>query len=1361
MKNILIKEKAAVAFHKANADQAMRSAILARSRVEQDELSVGDWCFYWKPATTKLDPFRWRGPCLVVAVEKHDERASDIYWIVHGSSLVRCTRTQLRHESVPERFERHSQPAQLEQLRQPLEHRLLKALKPVRGPVRAVDIAATGQEPFYYPGGYASADAPDHFFDPKEALADAPMDTLEEPDTAAPETTATPTPPKKVSKKDDSKKKRSHSPEGPPRRKFPLPEDHIEPEVPAGIWTDPGPPAPTTTATSSATPSGAATADDNGGDNPENPPIPGIVENQDELYPHLPETQANAIQMYHQAIQMASAISEERNRVLDGLPARRQGDGQPPTKQPRTEEIHMVQMTAEDELHVVVESRLDAEGKLAFKEAKKKALIPWCENDAWRPVNRTDAPAGTIVPMRFLLRYKEDKPHARVILQGFKHRDVLESKLDTESPTLSRLGKYLLVTLACTLRWKLGTMDVKSAFLQADYIHHEVSLFGEPSADMRRLLQEMLGFQEHQVMQMTKPAFGDVRAPKQWNQTADKALTTEVKLLKHALDGCIYMSTRRATKDDDVFTMNGINYVVDGVLGLHVDDMIAAGENFHRAEDAVEPVGEPQNFAERMHVLVHRFRFGSISFEDNQTFCGAQMQQSLDYSQVTFNLEKYIKQIKPLTIEKNRKANPNEKATDREVSQFRGLLGGMAWPATQTQPHLSASVSLAQATVSGARVAELNEANKILRYAKETADIPLVIRAHGSLQQLRFGFYSDASWSTRPDGSSQGGWLLFLASESQINGDQPFPLTVIDWSSRKLPRVCRSSLSAEAQIMTTAVDNLEWAKTMFGLMIWPSEGADSEQVMKWLGVSPCITDARALFDASTSATPGMRLAEKRTAIEIKITQERMAAACGMMRWCNSHQQLADGVTKAAARTKLAMELRRGVHCLRYDPECVASKKVKQEDKDKEQEILDHAANKIYKQHKIQQSIFRVEEMTEEDKNEVNLCLLEGCALPVEAGKRYCCKRHYHAAQHKQQKKPKKAEAALATWMVLTASGIPGAEAIEVTVGGLVVPYLQVIIIVVIIGVATIIVFLAGIHYGRHRALRHQQRGLQPDLHEPLLDTIEENTRETENMATVETENAAAMEIEEESGNSSEMSSIESIMNRSGEWSHSTDGLGHPETYEGDIITPRVTPRLPNGEAVRSSNGGQVSWLTPAQAEYLQHSVRYVYSDAEVNERRNRLQEAMPPSIDEVLTDEMIYGISTGTLTPEQQAEVPIDPTDWHGVSKEERERRMQVLEDSLLLGIDYEEMDANREQEARALRAELRTVREVERTLNESGDPRHRFWFLQVCPVNSFFPRVNISLTTVEHFLSAQVDHRHPAVIQLRLNTPTTGPLSA
>ena len=158
--------------------------------------------------------------------------------------------------------------------------------------------------------------------------------------------------------------------------------------------------------------------------------------------------------------------------------------------------------------------------------------------------------------------------------------------------------------------------------------------------------------------------------------------------------------------------------------------------------------------------------------------------------------------------------------------------------------------------------------------------------------------------------------------------------------------------------------------------------------------------------------------------------------------------------------KLAMELRRGVRCLRYDPEYVASKKVKPEDKDKEQEVLDKAAKEIYKKHKIQETIFKPEHMEMEDKEETGICLLDGCGLLTENGKRYCTKRHYHAAQHKNSK-PKKT--AFASWMVLSATGIPGAEAMQFTVKGIVIPYIQAIVFVIGFVVVIIMVFLHGGH----------------------------------------------------------------------------------------------------------------------------------------------------------------------------------------------------------------------------------------------------------------------------------------------------------
>ena len=106
--------------------------------------------------------------------------------------------------------------------------------------------------------------------------------------------------------------------------------------------------------------------------------------------------------------------------------------------------------------------------------------------------------------------------------------------------------------------------------------------------------------------------------------------------------------------------------------------------------------------------------------------------------------------------------------------------------------------------------------------------------------------------------------------------------------------MCRSSLSAEAQASSIAVDELEWAKVFFAAMINPVVRIELDVTMEKFGESPVLTDAKSLFDAAKSVTPGMKLSERRTAIEIAILRERVQALNGVWRWVNSAQQLADG-----------------------------------------------------------------------------------------------------------------------------------------------------------------------------------------------------------------------------------------------------------------------------------------------------------------------------------------------------------------------------------------------------------------------------------------------------------------------------------
>ena len=325
-----VKQKAAQAFHSANFDLAVRSAALARSRVDEDELMVGDYVYYWKPQTHKLDPFRWRGPAMVVSVEASIDRKTMIYWIVHGSSLVRATRQQLRFETVPERYERQSKPAYLESVQKPLQQRLLEALKPVRGPVRAIDIAGKAQSPDDFPqlgGTGAAAVAP----------GDAPPHEPHEP----------PDPPKT----DDKSKSKTATAEldtpGKPadkskaRPKAKLPEPRID------FWVD-YPDSEKTESESKTTDKTlldemVANKDKNLDDHTqgmtdiqkemkrkleeEHPGIMdsshGVIDRQDDEPPVNPDdvsVRARDRRFYEQAVRAASFLSHENNRRLDGLP---------------------------------------------------------------------------------------------------------------------------------------------------------------------------------------------------------------------------------------------------------------------------------------------------------------------------------------------------------------------------------------------------------------------------------------------------------------------------------------------------------------------------------------------------------------------------------------------------------------------------------------------------------------------------------------------------------------------------------------------------------------------------------------------------------------------------------------------------------------------------------------------------------------------------------------------------------------------------------------------------------------------------------------------------------------------------------
>ena len=972
MEDMEIRVMAAKAFYEANNSSTIRRALLARSRKEQTPLQVGDYAYYWRTGNDKLEPSRWRGPALVCAVEPRETNGifrPAIYWLAHGCSLVRAAPEHVRLEVSSERAERLQQFPTTAQ-RQPLQQQLLQALRPVRGPIRFLDLP-----PGAHPSD-AGMDLAGSAGCRPGGIGFSPSDlSPSQPDPAAEATPDEPSTSSTAAAKDE-KKRRKKEQDREDRRKEKA-REHEEKKEKLRLKAE---------AQIGETIAAAEAEKD----------APAAMEEE-------PMGDAKRDRSRSPPPMDAVRKSYEQARLLDGLPA----------KGPATNEqlTRSQAWNADDALHLEEEflaeefdeRHLTAEEKKLFDAAKNKALMVWIENSAWKAVDATEAAEGEVVPARFLQRWKRisDGPqaNARVIIQGFKHKDVLEKQLETESPTLSRIGRMLIYVMATHRRWKLFSADVKSAFMQANSIDDCTRIYVKPTNDMRRRLERLMGLQHHQILKATKPAFGDVRAPRQWFDTADGVMIHNLIFYHHPLDRCVFLSAREACAEDDsflVFSDKGKSWIVDGVLGLHVDDYIGAGEGVFSLGDLEgEYDGSFKTFRDRLCGLSRRFRFGSWSFGSNMNFCGAQVEQSLDFETVQISMADYIKKVKPITVDKHRKTMSAEPCTPSEQKSLRAIVGAMAWPANQCIPQVSATCSLLQAAVADPKILDLVEANKGLRFLKEVGkDFKLQIHRHCDVSELRFGVYSDAAWAVRPDTTSQGGYLVFAASRQEIEEGLAMKLSIVDWSSKKLARVCRSSLSSEAQAATAAIDTLEWIRIFWSLLLWPTLRYEEDAILSKTGESPILTDAKALYDAVKNLAAANKVSDRRTAIEVNIIRDRLQALGSKMRWLNSSQQLADGLTKRQAREHFAYLLQRGIHRLVFDSEFTAAKKVQKSEKESQQAEMEELAKTMF-----DGQVF----MAEEEHKDESVCKLVGCFAKVNTSNdknKFCSRRHYYLDHHR-------------------------------------------------------------------------------------------------------------------------------------------------------------------------------------------------------------------------------------------------------------------------------------------------------------------------------------------------------------------------
>ena len=503
----------------------------------------------------------------------------------------------------------------------------------------------------------------------------------------------------------------------------------------------------------------------------------------------------------------------------------------------------------------------------------------------WKPIEMSDRDPSN--------PSKDVKAKARLVVLGYLDPHIEE--LPRDSPTLGRHSRMLLLQLIASQGWDLRSFDIKAAFLQGQ--PQDDRLIGlEPCPE---LAQEM-GLKPTEICKLVKSAYGLIDAPFLWYKTLSTALTN-LGFETSPFDPCVFVLRDPKTS------------LPSGIIGIHVDDGLCGGD---------------ESFYQKLDVLRKQYPFGSEKV-GSFVFTGIQLHQRSDKA-IILSQSEYIRKIKPISIDVNRRSTPEEIATDKERQELRALIGSLQYAAVNTRPDLSSRLSMLQSKINSARVETLVEANRVLHEGKRHHDVQLCIQPI-SCQDFRFLAFSDASFASKANPDSHAGSII-LGTHKDISQNVACPISPISWGCKKIQKVVTSTLSAETMSLASTLDQLSWLKLYWAWFLdssvdWknPSKSlpnlpeAFSSATWKEDGQGDvAATDCKSLYDlVSRTAAPNCQ--EYRTQLQARAIKDFLKEGTSL-RWVHSGAQLADCLTKIMEASFLRETLKGGQYKLHDETE---------------------------------------------------------------------------------------------------------------------------------------------------------------------------------------------------------------------------------------------------------------------------------------------------------------------------------------------------------------------------------------------------------------------------------------------------------
>ena len=268
------------------------------------------------------------------------------------------------------------------------------------------------------------------------------------------------------------------------------------------------------------------------------------------------------------------------------------------------------------------------------------------------------------------------------------------------------------------------------------------------------------------------------------------------------------------------------------------------------------------------------------------------------------------------------------------------MLGAIQWRVTQTGPQHAARLSMLQSMLPRQQDSKdvLIQINKLVRevFAQRGLSIKVQQLNATSDNELVMIGWSDAAVANRPDMGSTGAYVIGLCNKEILDGVRS-PVNLVAWRSGKLPRVARSSLSAELQSLGECEQELMYCRALWSELCGHRLDlrAPEEATKKIDGA--LVTDAKSVYDAyhkGEGACSGFSLKEKYSSLELLCLRENMTRQNTDLLWVSSEAQLADGLTKPGAQDHFKLFMQKGQKWnVKFDPSFIAAKKKKKVNED--------------------------------------------------------------------------------------------------------------------------------------------------------------------------------------------------------------------------------------------------------------------------------------------------------------------------------------------------------------------------------------------------------------------------------------------